>query len=1771
MIGRLGSLVIRYIGMLAFIWVQLIVPTYAITNIAIINKSGSNTHLQNAANGIPIININKVDGNGHSINEYDVFDVGSGGIIFNNSSDLSNTQLAGWIVGNTNLKSNQNATLILNTVKSKRSELGGYMEVAGNKADIIILNSNGIVCDGCGFINTNRAVLSTGEGQFSNGNFAGISIGRGEVEIGRGGLNAGGANRLDILSQQLRLNGVIQGHDVNIHLGGSDYNYNSGVASVNANNNNTQYVISSNEFGGMYGDSIRLVSYNKSVGVNIDFNMATAKSSLSVDAAGNLIVSGKLSSADSMSLRGANVEVRNTSELTAKQSLSLKGDSLNFVGSSNSNSLNLDFNSIYTDKISYIQSNTININAINLGKFDGKILGVNVNFKGSELNFVGEVGAESKLNVDGKQVNISGSVSGGDITLSGGSLDVWGRLIAQNGLNLNSNNIYFWGGSITQGKAVNINANNLDLKRNSSITSMGDFFIKLAGDFNLNAGVMFAANNNLSLAAYNINLYAGADLSSNGKMSISGNNLYVGIGNSFAGNNNQKTKITSKGDLSIDVSGESNIQVAGNVVSSGLLSFRSKTLTNRGFIAGQDIAFKVDYLSNLGKERIGSSDKSYADFGIIYGIDSINIEGYNGGNAKKIVNSSSKIQTLNKDINISAESFENILTWWDIFEDIGKWTTVYEKKFLESVKVCSSGFNYICDFSKKYETLKEKETIYTVYGANGAYLSSGGNLNITGGSFLNRSSIVSAVGKININAGFKNETVVSPKDNYKEYESYTYEMTPIFGKKECYTSGGNSSQPGGGGGGSQYCDTVVGYEKINEKTTSYTESTGKTAFSQAALITAGGTITINSSGGFCNGNSIQCNTHQNIDNNINYETGNSINKENGIDLNFVDGNMFYESDGTNGYLIETNPDFTDLQKFKGSKYYLHLLGLDRDDNNNNDLILGDGFVDLEVVGNQIFDNTGKEILEGYTNKEEQLEGLMEAGIEAKDELGLVLGEALTEEQLGKLKQPIIWWVRKVINGQNVLVPQVFFPTDYKTNKPQGGATISGGGGVNIDVEGDMENGGNISSGGDIDINVGGNLNNSGNINGNGLVDIDVDGNMDNSGNIHGDDGVSIDVGGDFNNSGSISDANNGEEHQNNMNDMANNINNNIDALEDMQNDYENSQTAFEESQKSFEESQKAYEDSQKSYEYHANQYKQTEDLYNAKATKYEELLAKYSAIKGSEVKNKYAGKVWSGDIKQRNAQEKANTLTASEIADLEAQLSSLAAEMEPLAESLKTQGDSLNKEGESLNKAGESLNKQGESLNQQVEELNAKGEELNNFADNIKQQIEDLNNYVDNIHGIEINVGGDFTQNGTIEGNKILAEVGGKFESIEGSINTTFKASINAKEITLVGANISSNVIDLNANEINLFAAEKRNSKGYVSELVSSNISGGSVNLNANGDIYISSSNIMGNTINLEAGNDITITGQAIEHELGWDDLKNETVSYTNINNPNEVIEGKAEDVAKNGNFNISGKKEEHVGSNIVASESLTMSGNDITILGSTIYSDGLLAIDAKDTLSIGVLEDHTSIDYDLSQSKTEKHGAWHSKKKTITKIEDNGSIDYTHNVGSTIVGDSVYLGAGKDVNIKGSVIANTDRKENSPSSGEGVDTEGGRGSGTNDSTEGEATEIKTPPAWEDIGSGEIIINAGNDVNITGAEDKRDTSLSTSVSITEMKVGFSTIADNAKGFGNALKDHVKTYGDAFTSKEGALNHINSGANTLGAFAGMTNVFSVNGQASTTTT
>lgn len=92
------------------------------------DQRAGHTTLDTSANGTPVVNIARPNSSGISHNTYIEFNVPTQGAILNNADREINTQLAGYIAGNENVK-NGSASLILNEVSgTNRSHLNGYMK-----------------------------------------------------------------------------------------------------------------------------------------------------------------------------------------------------------------------------------------------------------------------------------------------------------------------------------------------------------------------------------------------------------------------------------------------------------------------------------------------------------------------------------------------------------------------------------------------------------------------------------------------------------------------------------------------------------------------------------------------------------------------------------------------------------------------------------------------------------------------------------------------------------------------------------------------------------------------------------------------------------------------------------------------------------------------------------------------------------------------------------------------------------------------------------------------------------------------------------------------------------------------------------------------------------------------------------------------------------------------------------------------------------------------------------------------------------------------------------------------------------------------------------------------------------------------------------------------------------------------------------------------------------------------------------------------------------
>ncbi|CAI1554609.1 hemagglutinin repeat-containing protein [Serratia marcescens] len=248
-------------------------------------------------NGLPQVNITAPNQAGVSHNQYQQFDVDAKGAILNNSAVMTATQMAGMIQGNPNLNPNSApARVILNEVNSNNpSQLRGFMEVAGGKAQVIVANPAGIVCNGCGTINAGRMTLTTGKPQLNaDGSVAGYQVERGVVRIEGGGLNGDtrhDTEYVDILARAVEVNaGVWAKEGVTLVAGRNRVSADGKTAAPLSDDGSArpELAIDMGQMGGMYSGGIRMIGTEAGVGVRNQGGQVRAGKTLTVSSEGKL-------------------------------------------------------------------------------------------------------------------------------------------------------------------------------------------------------------------------------------------------------------------------------------------------------------------------------------------------------------------------------------------------------------------------------------------------------------------------------------------------------------------------------------------------------------------------------------------------------------------------------------------------------------------------------------------------------------------------------------------------------------------------------------------------------------------------------------------------------------------------------------------------------------------------------------------------------------------------------------------------------------------------------------------------------------------------------------------------------------------------------------------------------------------------------------------------------------------------------------------------------------------------------------------------------------------------------------------------------------------------------------------------------------------------------------------------------------------------------------------------------------------------------------------
>ncbi|ORC51240.1 filamentous hemagglutinin [Burkholderia sp. A27] len=527
--------------------------------------SGAGTQVIQTQNGLPQVNIARPSGAGVSVNNYSQFDVQKPGAILNNSPVLVNTQQAGYINGNPNFGAGQSARIIVNQVNSANpSQFRGYVEVAGNRAQVVLANPSGIVVDGGGFINTSRATLTTGTPFYgADGSLAGYNVSRGLISVQGAGLNATNVDQVDLISRAVQANAAIYANNLNVIAGANQVNHETLAATPIAGDGAAPAIaIDVSQLGGMYANRVFLVSNEFGVGVANAGTIAAQAGDLTLQSNGQLILTGRTNASGNLIASAAGVQ--NSGTTYAQQNLSLS------TGGALSN----------TGTLAAQRNTTINAGSIN----SSGTLGAGVNNDGT----VGNSG-DLNLSSSGQLTATGQNVAGENASISGGSVNLAGSQTGTNGvLNVSAAQTFDTSGAAVTAAQLALTATDL-INRGGKLTQTG------TGDTKINvAGTLDNTNGSLQTNSASLTLAPGALVNNSGTITDSGNG----------------TLAISTGSLSNN---------GGSIATNGALNINSGAVSNQdGKLAAQSQAtLTVASLDNSAGGYIGAQNVSVTDTGVL--------------------------------------------------------------------------------------------------------------------------------------------------------------------------------------------------------------------------------------------------------------------------------------------------------------------------------------------------------------------------------------------------------------------------------------------------------------------------------------------------------------------------------------------------------------------------------------------------------------------------------------------------------------------------------------------------------------------------------------------------------------------------------------------------------------------------------------------------------------------------------------------------------------------------------------------------------------------------------------------------------------------------------------------------------------------------------------------------------------------------------------------------------------------------------------------------
>lgn len=1006
--------------------------------------------VQETANHIPVVNITAPTNGGVSMNKYDQFNVEKQGAILNNSYVTSKTELAGYVQGNSNMV-NGTAKVIVNQITSDApTSMSGYLEVAGQKASVVVANPNGITVNGGGFLNTDHAVLTTGKPELDDaGNLQHYRVEQGNISIEAKGLDGKRADSVSILARTIDVNAGVWANKLNTRTGQNHIDANNLKATaLEASTVETKPTIGLDvaAVGGMYANHITMVGTEAGVGVNLN-GVVAGTQSVSVDANGHLSVNGTLQSDTSLVAKANSIQ--NTKIIASGGELALETKELTNTGHITSvNNGHIQVEESLTNK------NTIAAGANTQGA---------VTSKGSLSVVAGTVRNTDAVIVSGGTTTINskelhntenGRIYGGKIAIQTKVLENRKNVALESKLDAAMADMKAAEDKFEAAYAVDTTAftskteQDNYLNRIKELSKVYDEKLKavklVQEELSAHKGSTIAGREDVTIEADSILNREKSLIYSGSTMTLAGRDTLHNIGGTIDGMGNgviqskdyqnKNSSFTAKRvspEIEKGLSGESNDAML--TAQEDQILITDKDHSERGQ------TFKKSEFSSL-NSGYGAyhSHSSKAPMPIYEAAEYVTVEQITpeeqaAGEAPipaeyigTQVPSYAYNDPIFKEFGITSMTTERPQTTgpeqeaWDAqFKPIlaslnDKIKAHNEKAKLYNQQISGVANEKIDDYTIiRTKTMTSKEEVKN---STPGVVRFGGDVSFTGNGTNENSQMV--VGGTLTTTGAINQVA---KENQEVTNTFgTTEASYTYKRKWPHKSRRRGYK------GQVFMTPQVNKENpISLEVAKKEDKNGK----------AKGEVGVN-----------HRKEVQDFLNPFAQDSSNDASKPTaGANILALPTESLYRihPESTANYVVEIDPQFTNKKAFLSSDYMYKEMKTKPE---NIEKRLGDGLYEQTLVRNQIVSGTGYRFLDGYTDDESQFKALMDAGIVYAKQHGIVPGVALTAEQAASLTSDMVWLVKDVVMVEGkpveVLYPKVYLKQSDRLQLHTDGTLIS---------------------------------------------------------------------------------------------------------------------------------------------------------------------------------------------------------------------------------------------------------------------------------------------------------------------------------------------------------------------------------------------------------------------------------------------------------------------------------------------------------------------------------------------------------------------------------------------------------------------------------------------------------------------------------------------------------------------------------------------------------